>query len=514
MNLALLLSRAAMAYPSKVAVAQGEARVTYRALEEGAARVAGALHGLGVTRGDRVAILQHNGPAFFESLFGIFKLAAIAVPLNVRLHARELGYILQHCGAGAVLHDGAFRETAGDLAGLTPACAWRCVGAPAAAGAALPAPGAWPPATATPITTAAANEDEVAWLFYTSGTTGRPKSAMLTHRNLLSMTMSVYADHHPIDDRDVAIHAAPLSHGSGLYSLATLAKGATNVLHGSRRFDPRLLLEEVAAWRVSLITFLAPTQVKRLVDLPRDAAGDSSSLRAIIWGGGPMLRADARRAVARFGPILTQLYGQGEAPMTITACGARSLAAEVERDAPSLSAGVPRLDVEVRIVDERDEPQAAGAPGEVVVRGGVVMKGYWQDAAATADALRGGWLHTGDIGYLDDRGYLYLIDRKHDVIISGGANIYPREVEEVLVEHPEVREAVVFGVPDPEWGESVRAAIVPRDPGAPPAGTTIAGFCRAHIAAYKAPRSVVVLTEIPKNAYGKVLRRDVKRRHG
>ena len=511
MNLALLLSRAAQAYPLKIAVAQGKAHITYRELERDAGRIARGLHDLGITRGDRVAIIQHNSPSFFMSLFGIFKIGAIAVPLNVRLHPKDFSYILHHCEAKVVLHDNAFQKTARDLSKQLPLCRWQCVETPITENSDAAVTSIWPPAT--PASTVETDETEVAWLFYTSGTTGRPKGAMLTHRNLLAMTMNVYADHYPVNETDVVIHAAPLSHGSGLYSLASLAKGATNILHGSQHFSPKLLLEEVEAWKVSLVTFLAPTQVKRLADLPEEESHDTSSLRAIIWGGGPMFLEDARCAIKRFGPILTELYGQGEAPMTITALNTKLLAEEVEQGVSILSAGLPRLDVEVRIVNEYDEPQDTGKSGEVVVRGGVVMLGYWKNPEATERTLRGGWLHTGDIGYFDSRGYLYLNDRKNDLIISGGTNIYPREVEEALMEHPEIREAVVFGVPDAEWGESVRAAIVPLDPDMPLSQETIISFCRTRIAAYKRPRSVVFLNEVPKNAYGKVLRREVKRLH-
>ncbi len=223
---------------------------------------------------------------------------------------------------------------------------------------------------------------------------------------------------------------------------------------------------------------------------------------------------DARRAVSRFGPILTELYGLGESPMTITALSRRAMAAELERAPSLLTAGLPRTDVEIRIVNEADEPLPAGAAGEVLVRGGVVMKGYWNNPEATAESLRQGWLHTGDIGYLDERGFLYLVDRKNDMILSGGANIYPREVEEALMEHPQVAEVAVFGVPDRVWGESVKAAVRPRDPAAPPSAPDLIAFCRERIASYKKPRSVVFVSEIPKNAYGKTLRRELRETFG
>ena len=225
------------------------------------------------------------------------------------------------------------------------------------------------------------------------------------------------------------------------------------------------------AGRSTLIPFLAPTQIKRLAEEPAGPGHDLSSLRAIAWGGAPMYVEDARRAAARFGPILTELYGLGESPMTITALSRRAMAAELEKAPPLLTAGLPRTDVEIRIVNEAGQPLPAGSAGEVLVRGGVVMKGYWNNPQATAESLRQGWLHTGDIGYLDERGFLYLVDRKNDMILSGGYNIYPREVEEALMEHPQVAEVAVFGVPDPEWGgigESSRQATRPASPAVDP----------------------------------------------
>ncbi len=512
MNLSLLLSRAARAHPDKPALVQGDRILNYEEFNRRAGRLAGALQALGVRRGDRVAILQHNGPSFLETLFALFRMGAVAVPINVRLHPREVGYILEQSLTTAVIHGDFINPRIPQARRETSVRHWISTGDLASADSLgyedLLAQGPELPDDVE------LDEDALAWLFYTSGTTGKPKGAMLSHRNLLAMTMSFFADHYVPDETDVALHGAPLSHGSGLYALPLVARAVTNILHDSVGFSPALVFEEITRWKVTLIPFLAPTQVKRLAEAPIGSGHDLSSLRAIAWGGAPMYVEDARRAAARFGPILTELYGLGESPMTITALSRRAMAAELEKAPPLLTAGLPRTDVEVRVVNEAGQPLPAESPGEVLVRGGVVMQGYWNNPRATAETLRGGWLHTGDIGYLDERGYLFLVDRKNDMILSGGSNIYPREVEEALMEHPQVAEVAVFGVPDPEWGESVKAAVRPRNPQAPPPTEELIAFCRERIASFKKPRWVVFVEEIPKNAYGKTLRRELRERFG
>ena len=288
-----------------------------------------------------------------------------------------------------------------------------------------------------------------AWLFYTSGTTGRPKGATLTHRNLLTMSLSYFADIDPVSPDDCILHAAPLSHGSGLYGLPHVARGAVSVVPQSGGVDGEEIAALLQRWP-GMSFFAAPTMVKRLTGDPAIAAADLSHLKTIIYGGAPMYLADLEDALGVFGPRLAQIYGQGETPMTITAL---SKADHADRDHPEWrdrmqSVGVARTDVEVRVVDDDDRELPAGEIGEVVVRGDVVMAGYWNQPEATAEALRGGWLHTGDVGSFDADGYLTLRDRSKDLIISGGMNIYPREVEEALLRHPGVRAAAVVGRPD------------------------------------------------------------------
>jgi long-chain acyl-CoA synthetase len=352
--------------------------------------------------------------------------------------------------------------------------------------------------------------DDPAWLFYTSGTTGRPKGATLTHRNLLMMSLSYFADIDPVGANDSILHAAPISHGSGLYGLPHVARGAVSVIPESGGADPAEIAALIRRWP-GMSFFAAPIMVKRLAGDPDIVAADLTNLKTIIYGGAPMYLADLEAALDVFGPRLAQIYGQGETPMTITAL---SKADHADRGDPRWrdrlqSVGFPRTDVEVRVVGDDDLELPTGEIGEVVVRGDVVMAGYWNQPEATAETLRGGWLHTGDVGSFDDDGYLTLRDRSKDLIISGGMNIYPREVEEALLRHPGVRAVSVVGRPDPEWGEAVVAFVV-ADGDAPPTVDDLDRTCLDTIARFKRPKDYRFVDALPTNNYGKVLKRELR----
>jgi long-chain acyl-CoA synthetase len=483
MNPAVWVARHGRLRPDAPALAEGE-RV-HATWAEFAARTAAVAAGLraeyGVAPGDRVAIVMHNRPEYLEALFAIWHAGLVAVPVNARLHRDEIAYILSDSEAAVVVTD---REHAGDVDEALVVREER-----------------WERLTAcAPAPLADRGPDDPAWLFYTSGTTGRPKGATLTNRNLLLMTLSYYADIDQVRPRDCILHAAPLSHGSGLYGLPHVARGALSVVGD----DVAALLER---WP-GMSFFAAPTMVKRLAG--ELAAADLSHLKTIIYGGAPMYLADLEASLEVFGPRLAQIYGQGETPMTITAL---SQADHAEGRPERLqSVGVARTDVEVRVVDDEDRELPAEAVGEIVVRGDVVMAGYWQQPEATAETLRGGWLHTGDVGSFDADGYLTLRDRSKDLIISGGMNIYPREVEEALLHHPGVRSVAVVGRPDPEWGESVVAFVVAADGAAPPAVEELDKTCLDRIARYKRPKDYRFLDALPTNNYGKVLKRELRDR--
>jgi acyl-CoA synthetase (AMP-forming)/AMP-acid ligase II len=354
---------------------------------------------------------------------------------------------------------------------------------------------------------------DICWLFYTSGTTGRPKGAIWTHRTVRVVVMNYLADLHNIQPGEMVLHAAPMSHGSGIVALPAVARGAVNVVLDSSSFDPRTLFETIERLRIEHVAFLAPTQIIKMLEDFAPGAFDLTSLRAITYGGAPIHVEQLRRAIAAFGPVFVQLFGQGEAPITITGMTAARHAELLAANDPRIgSAGQIRTDVEARCVDEEDRPLGPGEAGEVLVRGDVVMPGYWNNPEATAEALRGGWLHTGDIGMFDEAGYLFLLDRAKDMIISGGNNVYPREVEEIIIQHPAVADVCVVGIPDAYWGEAVHAVVV-RAPGTAVGATEIIAHCADHLAGYKKPKAVDFVEALPVSGYGKILRREVRERY-
>jgi long-chain acyl-CoA synthetase len=502
MNIAHLFIRAGCGRSERPAVAQGpDVLMTYGELVRRAAIMAGRLRDVhGLQRGDRAALVMTNCPDYVELLLAGWYAGLAMVPVNARLHPRELAYILGHAGARICFATPDLIDAVGPLE--TQLAGLRVVEIGSADDRALRA---GDPAPLTEV-----EQDRVAWLFYTSGTTGRPKGAMLTHRNLLAMTLSYFADVDQIGATDAILHGAPMSHGSGLYILPHAAQGACQLVPASGGFDPAEVFELLDRHQ-GVTLFGAPTMIKRLTEHPLAERSEHPGLKTIVYGGGPMYLADLERAQAVFGDRLAQIYGQGESPMCIAALSkARHVELAKARDRERLaSVGTAQLVVEVRVADPEDRSLAAGEPGEVLVRGDSVMRGYWRDPEASAAALRGGWLHTGDIGVMDADGFLWLRDRAKDLIISGGANIYPREVEEVLLEHPAVREVSVIGRPDPEWGEAVVAFVVIAD-GGPVAAAELDAHCLARIARFKRPRDYRFVDALPKNAYGKVLKTELR----
>ncbi|HUC66975.1 MAG TPA: AMP-binding protein [Stellaceae bacterium] len=504
MNIAAWLRRNGKSFADRPALSRG--RTVYSTYARWAATAAAIAGGLarqpGYRPGERVAIAMTNRPDYLEALFGIWHAGLVAVPINAKLHREEFRYILGHSGARLCFATPDLAETVAPLTDDLPELArvvvagdaeWRKLGA------------------SDGIDLVERRPDDPAWLFYTSGTTGRPKGATLTNRNLTAMCLGYFSDVDPIAPTDAKLHAAPLSHGSGLYGLPHVARAANNIIPDSGHFDPEEIADLVQAWPgVSL--FAAPTMLTRLVANPAFAGTDHRNLKAIVYGGGPMYVADLLKALELLGPRLVQIYGQGESPMTITAL---SRAFHMDRSHPRWrerlgSVGLPFAGVELRVVDGEDRDVRAGEPGEVLARGDSVMAGYWRDDKATAETLRGGWLHTGDVGALDADGFLTLRDRSKDMIISGGSNIYPREIEEVLLRHPAVAEASVVGRPHADWGEEVVAFVVPR-PDARVAEAELDRLCLDSIARFKRPRAYRFVDTLPKNNYGKVLKTELRR---
>ncbi|OMB97980.1 AMP-dependent synthetase [Mycobacterium colombiense] len=485
MNLFALLDQAANRFPDRGAVYQGDRRVcTWNELRDRALRLAASIrqqHHAGA----RIAIATHNRPEIIELMFATWAAECVVVPINFKLHPREMAQILDDAGAARVFASSAI---GGELAPMTTT-ATEIIDSDDYSRRFATDPSAPPHA----------DPSALAWLFYTSGTTGRSKGAMLTHRNLTAMTVAHLADIDAPDENCSLVHAAPMSHGSGLYILPYVLRGARQILPTSGAFDPDEFLD-LCEHHPAASAFLAPTMVQRLVETGR---ARPANLTTIVYGGGPMYVESLRKAITAFGPIFAQIYGQGESPMTIT--GLRRADHESGDDAILGSVGYARSGMEVAVLGPDGLPAPPGEIGEIVCRGDAVMSGYWENLEATRAALKDGWLYTGDMGSFDARGFLTLRDRSKDVVISGGSNIYPREVEEVLLEHPGVAEACVVGTPDAEWGEIAVAFIV---------GAVEPAALDAHllerIARFKRPKRYEFVDELPKNSYGKVLKRELR----
>ena len=498
MNLFHLLDQTATRTPDGVAVCDGTRAVaTFASLARRSRQLAATLRA-GFTPGDRIAIVSENCPAYVELFFGIWAAEMAAVPVNAKLHGREVAEILEDAGASLVFVSPKLSSALGAALAGSAAAACRMVE--------IGSPG-YEALFGDPWTGPVRSDPQaLAWLFFTSGTTGRSKGAMLTHRNMMAMTVAHLADMERVDAGSSIIHAAPMSHGSGTYMPAYVARGARQVIPASRGFDPAETLALCDA-HPSCGMFLAPTMVQRLRMEAERTGARPAKLRSIVYGGGPMYLEELKRARAVLGPVFSQIYGQGEAPMTIT--GLTLADHESGDDAVLASVGHARTGVEVAVVTAEGEPLPAGEIGEVVLKGDVVMAGYWNNPKATAEALRDGWLFTGDMGSFDGRGCLTLRDRSKDVVISGGSNVYPREVEEALLRHEAVEEVSVVGAPDPEWGEIVVAFVVPRQ-GHAPDHAMLDAHCVAQIARFKKPKRYVFTEALPKNNYGKVLKRSLR----
>jgi acyl-CoA synthetase (AMP-forming)/AMP-acid ligase II len=511
MHIGHLLTRAAQRWPLRPAWLEGDTVVTFREAEARVNQLAHALLALGASRGDRIGMLVPNCRQGLETILAPIKAGMGVVPMNIRLHPGEHEYMLNDASARVLIYHEDFRS---HLATIRPRL--KTVERFVAIGRGDPDDFSFEDLLRGRPTSApgvAIERDDLAWVFYTSGTTGRPKGAMLAHRSLLAMVQGFLLDVNPARETDVLLHAAAITHGSGVSIFHHIARGAASAFPSTRSFEPRRIFEAIQRHRATTM-FLAPTMVHMLTTSGAHREYDLSSLHTIFYGGGPMYVEQQQEAVRTFGPIFCQIFAQGEAPMVCTTLAKDEHLAgdDPVRRRRLGSAGRETTGVQVRVVDDGDREVPPGTSGEIVVRGDLVMKGYWNNPEATAETLRNGWLHTGDVGYLDEDGYLYVTDRKKDMIISGGANIYPREVEEAICTHPAIREVAVIGVPDPKWGEFVKAVVVLRS-GAQASESEIIEHCRQFLGSYKKPTSVEFAAELPKNAYGKILKRELRERY-
>jgi long-chain acyl-CoA synthetase len=506
MNLANLLVRQALQHPGRNAIYNGTApHATYSEWAARSAALAGRLLDSGLLPGDRVLLFMRNHPRYLEVLFGAWWAGLSVVPVNAKLHTLEAQWIIENSGAR-------WGFVTGDVAPLTLAGLERQIDIESDEADALLTPLA--DCSSQPMVER--DKDSLAWLFYTSGTTGRPKGVMITQRNLMTMGLTYFVDVDAVSSDDAIVYGAPMSHGAGLYAIPHLMAGARHVVPASGGVDPAELFALGRAVG-PLSTFAAPTIVKRLVDYAEQAGltqqDAATSFKSIVYGGAPMYVADIERALRVMGPRFVQIYGQGETPMVATALSRQHLTntGHPRYHERIASVGVAQTPVQLRVSDERGVALACGEVGEVLVKGDSVMAGYWNNPQATAAAIQDGWLFTGDVGSLDADGFLTLKDRSKDLIISGGSNIYPREVEEALLTAPGVSEVAVVGASDAEWGEVVVAFIVAQS-GASVSELDLDQHCLQTIARFKRPKQYRFVDELPKNNYGKVLKTELRDR--
>jgi acyl-CoA synthetase (AMP-forming)/AMP-acid ligase II len=502
MNLGHFLKQSADLYPQQTALAWGERSWSWAASNARVDAAAAALAKLGVGKGDRILVQSRNSNAMFESMFAAFKLGAVWVPVNFRLLPDDVAYIAEASGASLLLYEAKFGahaeaavKRAGSLAGVVALDRTR------------PGERSWESLLAehagVTFAAAAVEYDDPCWFFFTSGSTGRPKAAVLTHGQMGFVVTNHIADLMPgLGPQDVSLVVAPLSHGAGIHQLIQVARGTPTVLPVGERFDADEIFRLIERHRVSNV-FTVPSIVKLMVEDAAVDRYDHSSLRQVIYAGAPMYRADQRYALGKLGKCLVQYFGLGEVTGNITVLPAHLHDADDTKQGRIGSCGYARTAMQVSIQDDAGRELERGQTGEICVIGPAVFAGYFNNEAANAKSFRNGWFRTGDLGHMDAAGFLYITGRNSDMFISGGSNIYPREIEEKILCHPQVREVAVVGMPDAKWGEIGVAAVVATEP-ACLTGEDLIGWMKSNIAGYKVPRKVVFFDELPKSGYGKI----------
>ncbi len=504
--------RAVRLFGSKIGIVDGDKRFTYAQFGERTSRLAAALVGMGMVRGDRIAMLAYNSHPLLEAYYGVLEAGCVLLPVNLRLSGEEVAYVLEHAQARVVIADAELAPLVNEalpLLSSRPQLVWigdRPAGRSEPGYEELLAAAPPEPPPVPPI-----DENDVAELFYTSGTTGRPRGVMLTHRNLYLHAMSMMIAFRCAES-DVQLHTIPLYHvnGWGTPQGITAAGGRHVML---RKFDPSEVFRLVQQERVTRL-FAVPTMVTMLLSHPDLERWDLSSLELVNTGGAPTPPEMVRRAERLLGCPVVGGYGLTETSPIICFAADKTYLANDDEDTRvrrRASTGLPLVGSDVTIMDEqgREVPWDGTSVGEIVVRGNVVTRGYWRDEAATAEAIRDGWLHTGDLATIDTEGYVLIVDRKKDIIVTGGENVSSIEVEKLLYEHPAVLECAVIGVPDERWGEAVKAIVAVR-PGATATEDELTEFCRGRLAGFKVPRSVVFVDALPKSGTGKILKRQLR----
>lgn len=507
MNLAHIVTQNARRLPQHPAFIWGEKVWNWSEIDASVSALAAALRMRGLVKGDRLLVHSKNSDTMFVSMFAAFRLGVVWVPTNFRLMLDEVAYLAQASGAKGFLCHGDFPEHAAAIAALPDApFIWRMGGegfgeAETQEQMAQHA--------GDRVANVAVEHDDPCWFFFTSGTTGRSKAAVLTHGQMGFVITNHLADLVPgATEADASLVVAPLSHGAGVHQLVLSLRGAPSILLSTERFDIDEAYRLIARYRVTNI-FTVPTILKMLVEHPAADLHDHSSLRHVIYAGAPMYREDQKAALAKLGKVIVQYFGLGEVTGNITVLPAALHEAQDGPQARIGSCGFERAAMQVEIQDEEGREVPAGQQGEICVIGPAVFAGYWDNPEANAKSFRNGWFRTGDLGHMDENGYVYITGRASDMYISGGSNIYPREIEEKLLTHPAIAEAVVLGVPDPVWGEIGIAVCVPR-PGATAVEAEVAEFLGAKIPRYKMPKRILFWEALPKSGYGKVPKRLVR----
>ena len=507
MNLAHVLRKNGRRLGDGIGLIQADQRWTWADLDARVDAMAAALNRRGVRKGDRVLVQSRNCLQMFESMFVCFRLGAVWVPTNYRQTPAEVAYLAKASGARAMICGSHFPEHAAAIRAACPSLDIAIEIGGGRFGEDYEGLVATHAGQAAP--TADVEHDDPCWFFFTSGTTGRPKAAALTHGQMGFVITNHLCDLMPgTTEGDTSLVVAPLSHGAGIHQLAQTAAGATTVLTAGDRLDPEEVWSLVERWRIANM-FTVPTIVKLLTEHPSVARYDHASLRHVIYAGAPMYREDQKRALNAIGPVLVQYFGLGEVTGNITVLPPRLHAAEDGPGAKVGTCGFERTGMQVDIQDAEGNSLRAGETGEICVCGPAVFAGYYDNPQANADAFRNGWFRTGDLGHLDGEGFLFITGRASDMYISGGSNVYPRETEEKLLTHPAIAEAAILGVPDPTWGE-VGVAVCVLRPGEAVDEAALIAWLSAEVARYKLPKRVFFWDELPKSGYGKITKRAIR----
>jgi fatty-acyl-CoA synthase len=509
MNLAHLVTQNARRHGERVGLIWGDRSWSWREIDGHVSALAAALAAGGIGKGDRILVHSKNGDEMFWSMFAAFRLGAVWVPTNFRLMPDEVAWLATASGAKAFLCHGDFPDHAAAVKAASPALAftwWIGEGAFAEKSVSVAIreyAGAY-------FENAAVEYDDPCWFFFTSGTTGRSKAAVLTHGQMAFVVTNHLADLTPgTTENDASLVVAPLSHGAGVHQLMQAARGVPTILLSTERFDIDEAFRLIETHRVSNI-FTVPTILKMMVEHPAIDRYDHSSLRYVIYAGAPMYREDQKAALKKLGKVLVQYFGLGEVTGNITVMPRDLHDPEDGPQARIGTCGFERTGMQVSIQGDDGRELKPFETGEICVIGPAVFAGYYDNPEANAKAFRDGWFRTGDLGHMDEEGFVYITGRASDMYISGGSNIYPREVEEKILTHPAIGEVAIVGVPDPFWGEVGIAVCVAREGSDAVTELELATFLAPKVSRYKMPKRFFFWDALPKSGYGKIPKRLVR----